>query len=53
MASAALLSLRIMRCVYLVEAPMENTLHLLLIKHGSLDLSSGVLIVERDCFAGS
>lgn len=38
--------------VELVEAPMENPLHLLLIKRGSLDLSSGVLVVERDCFAG-
>lgn len=38
--------------VELVEAPMENPLHLLLIKRGSLGLSSGVLVVERDCFAG-
>lgn len=37
--------------VYLVETAMENTLHLFLIKCGSLDLSSGVLVVERDCFA--
>ncbi len=51
--STVLLSLRIMHCVYLVEASMENALHLLLIKHGSLDLSSGVLVVESDCFAGS
>ena len=42
-----------MLCVYLVEAPMENLLHFILIKRGFLDLSSGVLVVERDCFAGS
>lgn len=47
------LTKRIMHCVYLVEAPVENPLHLLLIKGGSLDLSSGVLVVECDCFAGS
>lgn len=39
-------SLRIMYCVYLMEASMENPLHLLLIKRGFLDLSSGVLVVE-------
>lgn len=38
--------------VELVEASMENPLHLLLIKRGFLDLSSGVLVVERNCFAG-
>lgn len=38
--------------VKLVEASMENPLHSLLIKSGSLDFSSGVLVVERDCFAG-
>lgn len=32
---------------------MENAFHLLLIKSGFLDLSSGVLVVECDCFAGS
>lgn len=42
-----------MRRVYLVEAPVENPLHLLVVERGSLDLSSGVLVVERDCFAGS
>lgn len=36
-----------------MEATMENSLHLLLVKHRFLDLSSGVLVVERDCFAGS
>lgn len=49
----ALLSLRTVRYVYLMEAAVENPLHLLLIEHGFLDLSSGVLVVERDCFAGS
>lgn len=44
---------RVMCCVYLVEAAMENALHLLLVKAGSLDLSAGVLVVERECFAGS
>lgn len=48
-----LLPLRVMRRVYLVEAPVENPLHLLVVERGSLDLSSGVLVVERDCFAGS
>lgn len=38
--------------VELVEAAVENLPHLLLVKRGSLDLSSGVLVVERDCFAG-
>lgn len=42
-----------MHCVYLVEAAMENPLHLLLVKRGSLDLSPGVLVVECDCLAGS
>lgn len=42
-----------MHCVYLVEASVENPFHLLLIEHGSLDLSPGVLVVERECFAGS
>lgn len=41
-----------MHCVYLVEAPVENPLQWLLIERGSLDLSSSVLVVERDCFAG-
>lgn len=44
---------RVMCCVYLVEAAMENALQLLLVKTGSLDLSAGVLVVERECFAGS
>lgn len=43
----------VMCCVYLVEAAMENALHLLLVKAGSLDLSAGVLVVECECFAGS
>lgn len=46
-------TLRTMHCVYLMETTMENPLHLLLVKRGSLDLSSSVLVVERDCFAGS
>lgn len=41
------------RCMYLVEAAVENAFDLLLIKSGFLDLSSGVLVVECDCFAGS
>lgn len=36
-----------------MEAAMENALHLLLIKAGSLDLAAGVLVVERERFAGS
>ena len=41
------------QCFYLVEATVENPFHSLLIKHSSLDFSSGVLVVECDCFAGS
>lgn len=40
-------------CVYLVEAAVENALHLLLIEAGALDLAAGVLVVEGECFAGS
>lgn len=39
--------------LYLVEAAVENLFYLLLIKRGSLDVSSGVFVVECDCFTGS
>lgn len=48
-----LLIQRVMCCVYLVEAAMENALHSRLVKAGFLDLSAGVLVIERECFAGS
>lgn len=35
----------------LVETAMENPLDRVLIEDGFLDFSSGVLVVERDCFA--
>lgn len=38
---------------YLVEAAVENLFDLWVVKHGFLDLSAGVLVVEGDGFAGS
>lgn len=38
---------------YLMEASMEHSLHLIIIKCGSLDVPTGILVIKRYCLAGS
>lgn len=38
--------------VYLMETAMENSLDLCFIKDSSLNLSSGILVVERESLSG-